>query len=171
MDALDPIQTMLDATRNRTIEAGVDSGVTTRIGDVHALHFPDESFDLVLALGVLPWNRSFAAGVKLLTAKSLSTTNIAICVHSRRFSMSLLAQLNSSTRVFNSAFTVCSFSLVHRSSSLEVSHSSFVDCNSSLTDESSSSTDLSCSFEDSSCSVVDSASDQLPKVTWSDLSE
>jgi len=55
VDALDPIQIMLDATRNRTIEAGVDSGVTTRIGDVHALPFPDESFDLVLALGVLPW--------------------------------------------------------------------------------------------------------------------
>lgn len=55
VDALDPLQMMLDATRNRTIEAGVGSRVTTRIGDAHALPFSDESFDLVIALGVLPW--------------------------------------------------------------------------------------------------------------------
>jgi SAM-dependent methyltransferase len=55
VDALDPVQIMLDATRNRAVETGVDSRVTTRIGDVHALPFPEESFDLVLALGVLPW--------------------------------------------------------------------------------------------------------------------
>jgi ubiquinone/menaquinone biosynthesis C-methylase UbiE len=55
VDALDPIQIMLDATRNRAIETGVVSRVTTQIGGVQAIPFPDESFDLVLALGVLPW--------------------------------------------------------------------------------------------------------------------
>jgi SAM-dependent methyltransferase len=55
VDALDPVAAMVEATRDRAIEAGVESRVTARAGDVHALAFADDSFALVLALGVLPW--------------------------------------------------------------------------------------------------------------------
>jgi len=55
VDALDPLRVMVDTTRNRAIEAGVNSRVATRIGDVHAIPSSDDAFELVLALGVLPW--------------------------------------------------------------------------------------------------------------------
>ena len=53
--ALDPVPAMVEATRDRVLEAGVEPQVSVRLGDVHALPFSDHSFALVLALGVLPW--------------------------------------------------------------------------------------------------------------------
>jgi len=55
VDSMDSVQVMIDATRDRAVAAGVGSRVTTGIGDIHAIPFPDETFDLVVALGVLPW--------------------------------------------------------------------------------------------------------------------
>lgn len=55
VDSMDSVQEMIDATRARAAAAGAASRVTTRIGDIHAIPFPDETFDLVVALGVLPW--------------------------------------------------------------------------------------------------------------------
>ena len=55
IDALDPVPAMVQAARDRAIAAGVESRVATHLGDVHALPFSDDSFALVLALGVLPW--------------------------------------------------------------------------------------------------------------------
>jgi ubiquinone/menaquinone biosynthesis C-methylase UbiE len=55
VDAVDPVQAMVEATRKRAGRAGLDQYVRSSLGDVHALGFPNEAFDLVLALGVLPW--------------------------------------------------------------------------------------------------------------------
>jgi ubiquinone/menaquinone biosynthesis C-methylase UbiE len=55
IDAIDPIQVMVDATRDRAVKANVECAVTCTLGDVNALSFPDETFGLVVALGVLPW--------------------------------------------------------------------------------------------------------------------
>ncbi len=55
VDAVDPCHAMVEATRGRAAEAGVQSRIITATGDVHALPFPDQSFSLVVALGVLPW--------------------------------------------------------------------------------------------------------------------
>ncbi|MBV8811676.1 MAG: methyltransferase domain-containing protein [Acidobacteriaceae bacterium] len=53
--AIDPAHAMLDLTRQRADKAGVRDRVTTRSGDICALDFPDNSLDVVCALGVLPW--------------------------------------------------------------------------------------------------------------------
>ncbi len=55
VEAIDPLRVMVDAARRRASEAGVGSRVTARIGDIHAIPFADKTFDLVVALGVLPW--------------------------------------------------------------------------------------------------------------------
>lgn len=55
VEALDPVQSMIEATRNYAIKAGTQSLVRTRVGDIHGLPFSDGSFAVVLALGVLPW--------------------------------------------------------------------------------------------------------------------
>jgi ubiquinone/menaquinone biosynthesis C-methylase UbiE len=55
VDALDTVPTMLDLTRQRLLEAGIDDRVRTICADVHQLPIADNSYDLAFALGVLPW--------------------------------------------------------------------------------------------------------------------
>lgn len=56
--AVDHVTDMLDATRRHATEAGVSDRVSTARADVHSLEFADGSFDVVIALGVLPWLHS-----------------------------------------------------------------------------------------------------------------
>jgi ubiquinone/menaquinone biosynthesis C-methylase UbiE len=53
--AMDSVEGMLNFTQEHAIEAGVSSSVTTSLGDAHNLPFPDRSFGLVLAIGVIPY--------------------------------------------------------------------------------------------------------------------
>jgi ubiquinone/menaquinone biosynthesis C-methylase UbiE len=64
VDAIDAVQAMADATRARAAEAGLASRVTSGVGDIRELGFPDESFGLVLAIGVLPWLASMEKPVR-----------------------------------------------------------------------------------------------------------
>ena len=64
IDAIDAIQAMADATRARAARAGLASRVTSGLGDIHKLAFPDETFGLVLAIGVLPWLASMDKPVR-----------------------------------------------------------------------------------------------------------
>jgi 2-polyprenyl-3-methyl-5-hydroxy-6-metoxy-1,4-benzoquinol methylase len=53
--AMDSVEGMLNSTQKHASEAGVSSSVTTSLGDAHNLAFPDGSFGLVLAIGVIPY--------------------------------------------------------------------------------------------------------------------
>ncbi len=64
VEAIDAVQAMVDATRARAAEAGLASRVTSGLGDIHELGFPDETFGLVLAIGVLPWLASMEKPVR-----------------------------------------------------------------------------------------------------------
>lgn len=55
VDALDPVQAMTEATRKRTAAASMEARVTVQEGDAHEIPFPDGTFTLVVALGILPW--------------------------------------------------------------------------------------------------------------------
>ena len=55
VDAIDPVQEMVDATRTRATRLGLNARVRARIGDVCSLPFQDETFRMVIAMGVLPW--------------------------------------------------------------------------------------------------------------------
>jgi ubiquinone/menaquinone biosynthesis C-methylase UbiE len=56
--ATDTVTAMIDLARTRAAEAGVSHLVEVRKSDVHALDFEDATFDLVIALGVIPWLHS-----------------------------------------------------------------------------------------------------------------
>ncbi len=56
--AIDSAPAMIDLTLALASEHGVTGAVEASVADVHALPFADASFDLVLALGVLPWLHS-----------------------------------------------------------------------------------------------------------------
>jgi ubiquinone/menaquinone biosynthesis C-methylase UbiE len=58
VEATDSTPAMIELTRRNAERAGVTSRLTASVADVHALVYPDSTFDLVLALGVLPWLHS-----------------------------------------------------------------------------------------------------------------
>lgn len=55
VEALDPVESMVDIARSRATAAGLEDRVRVALGDAHALDFEDETFDLVVALGVISW--------------------------------------------------------------------------------------------------------------------
>jgi len=55
VEAVDHAPAMIDLTRQHASQAGLDSRIHTAIEDVHKLSFEDRSFDLIVALGVIPW--------------------------------------------------------------------------------------------------------------------
>jgi ubiquinone/menaquinone biosynthesis C-methylase UbiE len=63
VDAVDASQAMVDATAARVRAAQLQERVSVRQADVHALPFAPEHFDLVVAVGVIPWLHSPAAAL------------------------------------------------------------------------------------------------------------
>jgi SAM-dependent methyltransferase len=57
VDAIDSVPAMVDLTRIHAMRSAVDGTVSSNFGDVHNLDFVDETFGLVVAMGVLPWLR------------------------------------------------------------------------------------------------------------------
>ena len=53
--AIDSAQAMVDLAYRYAMETGTTNLLSLSVGDVHSLAFEDESFDLVLAIGVIPW--------------------------------------------------------------------------------------------------------------------
>jgi len=53
--AIDSADTMVELTRQHAVESGITGLLTVDVGDVYALAFEDDSFDLVIALGVTSW--------------------------------------------------------------------------------------------------------------------
>ncbi len=58
VDALDPTPAMLEMTRAGAIHDGVHERIRLHTADVHALPFQAHTFDLVVAIGVIPWLHS-----------------------------------------------------------------------------------------------------------------
>src|SRR5215210_5407230 len=61
--ATDTVPAMVAQTRKRAQAAGVGERLTVRLDDVQALALEDAGFDVVIALGVIPWLSSPAAGM------------------------------------------------------------------------------------------------------------
>jgi ubiquinone/menaquinone biosynthesis C-methylase UbiE len=58
VDALDSTTAMLQMARRDAVEHGVQDRIRLLRGDVHALPFEPRTFDLVIAIGVIPWLHS-----------------------------------------------------------------------------------------------------------------
>ena len=63
VEALDVATAMVDLTRQFAAEAGVENRVNVNLGDIYHLHYPDNAFSLVLAIGVIPWLESPKAAI------------------------------------------------------------------------------------------------------------
>ncbi|MGD0176602.1 MAG: class I SAM-dependent methyltransferase [Candidatus Bathyarchaeia archaeon] len=58
VEAVDAVEEMIDLTKRHASEANVLERVSLSIGDVYNLQFADNTFDLVLAVGLLDWLHS-----------------------------------------------------------------------------------------------------------------
>ncbi len=53
--AVDAVPEMIALTKQLAAESGIGGNLQAAVGDIHHLDFADRSFELVLAVGVLPW--------------------------------------------------------------------------------------------------------------------
>jgi 2-polyprenyl-3-methyl-5-hydroxy-6-metoxy-1,4-benzoquinol methylase len=58
VDATDTVGEMIERARRHAEDAHVDARVHVALNDVHKLAFDDETFDVVIAMGVVPWLHS-----------------------------------------------------------------------------------------------------------------
>jgi ubiquinone/menaquinone biosynthesis C-methylase UbiE len=63
VEAIDASPAMVEAAANRVLEAGLRELVNVEVADVHALPFEPSHFDLIVAVGVIPWLHSPQAAV------------------------------------------------------------------------------------------------------------
>ena len=56
--AIDTVTRMVNLTQQSASEAGVSERVEASVGDIHRLNFPDNSFEAVVAIGVIYWLHS-----------------------------------------------------------------------------------------------------------------
>jgi ubiquinone/menaquinone biosynthesis C-methylase UbiE len=64
IQAVDAAPAMVELTRQSAAKSGLADCVTASLADVHALPFPAAKFDLVIAIGVIPWLHDEARGVR-----------------------------------------------------------------------------------------------------------
>lgn len=55
LDAIDSVKAMVELANQHAADAQVTTRLSLSLGDVNALAFEDDTFDLVVALGVIPW--------------------------------------------------------------------------------------------------------------------
>ena len=55
VNAIDSVEVMVELAKQHAAEAQITNLLSLELGDVNSLAFEDSSFDLVVALGVIPW--------------------------------------------------------------------------------------------------------------------
>ena len=67
LDALDTVPAMLELTRQGAQQAEVSDQVSAGLGDAHQLPYPDESFHVVIAMGLTPFLHSLPMAMREMT--------------------------------------------------------------------------------------------------------
>jgi ubiquinone/menaquinone biosynthesis C-methylase UbiE len=67
LEAMDSVPAMVELTKKHAQEHGVGNSVHVSGGDAHALAFPENSFDVILAMGVIPWLHTPDVALKEMT--------------------------------------------------------------------------------------------------------
>jgi 2-polyprenyl-3-methyl-5-hydroxy-6-metoxy-1,4-benzoquinol methylase len=83
VSAIDRVRASLDLVHQRAINVGLQDRIITRAGDIHSLESEHQSFDLIIALGVLPWLKSPAAGMSDITRMLKPGGYAIMTVHNR----------------------------------------------------------------------------------------
>lgn len=63
VEAIDHSQSMVDLTIEHAEQTGVSNQINVCTGDIHELSYENKAFDLIIALGVIPWLHDFQKGL------------------------------------------------------------------------------------------------------------
>jgi ubiquinone/menaquinone biosynthesis C-methylase UbiE len=67
VDAVDIVPEMIEMTRSLAVESKVDERVACHVSDATPLHFDDEQFDVVLAVGLTNWLATIEPAIREIT--------------------------------------------------------------------------------------------------------
>jgi 2-polyprenyl-3-methyl-5-hydroxy-6-metoxy-1,4-benzoquinol methylase len=84
VDAIDPAEAMVELTRRYAEESGVTELLSVGIGDVCDMDFADDSFDLVVALGVIPWLERPALAIREMARVTRPGGHILLTADNRK---------------------------------------------------------------------------------------
>ena len=84
VDGVDTGERMLELARRSSAAAGLADRISLAIGDAHALGFPDRSFDLVIALGVIPWLERPEQGLREMARVTAAGGHVIVSANNRR---------------------------------------------------------------------------------------
>lgn len=83
VEATDPVDAMLDLARQAAVREGLTRRMRVRAANVHALPYPDQTFQLVVGLGVLPWIDSPAAALTEIARVLVPGGHLIASINSR----------------------------------------------------------------------------------------
>jgi 2-polyprenyl-3-methyl-5-hydroxy-6-metoxy-1,4-benzoquinol methylase len=82
--AIDSAETMVELTRRHAAESGTSELLSVGIGDVCDLGFEDNSFDLVVALGVIPWLERPELAIREMARVSMPGGHVLLTADNRK---------------------------------------------------------------------------------------
>jgi 2-polyprenyl-3-methyl-5-hydroxy-6-metoxy-1,4-benzoquinol methylase len=85
VEALDASERMVDRSRAQAAKLGLDR-MNVDVGDANALAFGDEVFDLVVALGLLPWLHSPGVAIREM-ARVVATNGVVLVSADNRLAL------------------------------------------------------------------------------------
>src|SRR5262249_44123797 len=83
VEAIDAAPAMVDSTSRLALKAGLDGRVKTSLGNVDSLPFADQTFSLVVVMGVLPWLASIEKPLRELHRVLQPTGHLIVTVDNR----------------------------------------------------------------------------------------
>ena len=130
--AIDSAESMIEQAHQNAMESRVTDLLSLDIGDVYTLAFNDESFDLVLAIGVIPWLERADLAIQQMARVTKHSGYIILSYANRVGLVSLLDPWTNPVLVPLKRRLKETFERIarHRKSPTMIFHSSrFIDCN------------------------------------------
>src|SRR5260370_38757496 len=84
---------MVEQSRRHAAEAGISNQIRIDVGDVYSLAFQDESFDLVVAIGVIPWLEQPGLAMKEMARVTKPSGHVILTADNRQRLNNLLDPL------------------------------------------------------------------------------
>jgi ubiquinone/menaquinone biosynthesis C-methylase UbiE len=93
VEAMDHAQSMIDLTLEHAKRMGIDNRINACTGDIHELSYRDQSFDLIVALGVIPWLHDFQKALAQITRVTASNGYVVLTMDNALRATTLLDPL------------------------------------------------------------------------------
>jgi ubiquinone/menaquinone biosynthesis C-methylase UbiE len=83
VQAIDPVEDMVEQARQHAMESGTAELLSINLGNVYALPFENNTFDLVIAIGVIPWLEGPELAIQEMARVTKSTGYLMLTADNR----------------------------------------------------------------------------------------